>query len=295
MRTAGRLPSLHTLHVFETTARRLSFTRAAAELHLTQAAVSRQIRQLEEELDQPLFVRLHRRVELTPAGERLAADLSHSFTQIARSVAQVRGETRERLRLSVETAFAARWLLPRLPRFVAGEPQVDVEVESTEIMREPGSETDLAIRYIEGSRQRPQRNAVLLANLSMFPVCAPSMLLPGQRLQTPRDLLQYPLLHEDEGRSWQAWFAAAGLDGITLPRRMRFNDVALVLQAAVNGHGVALGDDLLAADDLKAGRLLKPFDVRAHCGTYWLLGTASRSRAQRVFRHWLQEQLALCV
>lgn len=295
MRTIGRLPSLHTLQVFEAAARRLSFTRAAVELHLTQAAVSRQIRQLEAALEHRLFVRLHRRVELTPAGERLAADLSQSFTQIARSIAQVRGETRERLRLSVEPAFAARWLLPRLPRFIAGEPQIDVEVESTEILRELGTETDLAIRYVEGSRQRPSRGAVLLADLSMFPVLAPSLLRPNQKLQEPGDLLQFPLLHEDEGRSWQAWFHAAGLSDAALPRRMRFNDVALVLQAAVAGHGVALGDDLLAADDLKAGRLLKPFDARARCGTYWLLGVAFRSRAQRVFRDWLQEQLALHV
>lgn len=136
--------------------------------------------------------------------------------------------------------------MPRLPRFVAGEPQIDIEVESTEILRELGSETDLAIRYVEGSRQRPQRSAVPLADIS-------------------------------------------------IPRRMRFNDVALVLQAAVNGHGVALGDELRAVDDLKAGRLLKPFEVRTHCGTYWLLGASSRSGAQRVFRNWLQEQLALCV
>ena len=295
MRTVGRLPSLHALHVFETVARRLSFTRAAVELHLTQAAVSRQVRQLEEALNKPLFVRLHRRVELTPTGERLAADLAQSFTQIARSVAHARGESRERLRLSVEPAFAARWLLPRLPRFVAGEPQIDVEVESTEDLRELGSEADLAIRYVEGSRQRPQRGAVLLAELTMFPVLAPSLLRPGQELRTPQDLIQYLLLHEDAGRSWQIWFRAAGLDGIAIPRRMRFNDVALVLQAATNGHGVALGDGLLAADDLKAGRLLRPFAVSAPCGTYWLLGVSSRSRAQRAFRDWLQEQLALRV
>ena len=292
MPTSQHLPSLHTLHVFETTARRLSFTRAAEELHLTQAAVSRQIRQLEEALDQPLFIRLHRRVELTPVGERLAADLSHSFMQIARSVAQARGETRERLRLSVEPAFAARWLLPRLPRFVASEPQIDVEVDSTEIMRELGSETDMAIRYIEGPRRSPQRSAILVAEVEMFPVLAPSLLRPGQSLRTPEDLLQYPLLHEDEDRSWQAWFRVAGLPGISIPRRMRFNDVALVLQAAANGHGIALGDDLLAGDDLKAGRLIKPYHVAAPCGTYWLLGGASRSRARRMFRDWLAEQLA---
>ena len=292
MRATGRQPSLHTLHVFETTARRLSFTRAATELHLTQAAVSRQIRQLEEIFDQPLFVRLHRRVELTPAGERLATELSINFTQIARAVSQARGETRVRLRLSVEPAFAARWLLPRLPRFIASEPQIDVDVDSTEIIRELGSETDLAIRYVEGAKRRPRRNAVLLADISMFPVCAPSMLRTGQKLQAPRDLLRHTLLHEDEDRSWQAWFRAARLTDVAIPRRMRFNDVALVLQAAVNGHGVALGDELLAADDLKAGRLLRPFDVSARCGTYWLLGVSSRNRAQRAFQDWLQEQLA---
>jgi LysR family transcriptional regulator, glycine cleavage system transcriptional activator len=293
MRTSGRLPSLHTLHVFEATARRLSFTRAADELHLTQAAVSRQIRQLEEALDQPLFIRLHRRVELTPVGERLAADLSQSFMQIARSVAQARGETRERLRLSVEPAFAARWLLPRLPRFVASEPQIDVEVDSTEIMREVGSETDMAIRYIEGPRRSPQRSAILLAEVAMYPVLAPSLLRAGQTLRKAEDLLQYPLLHEDEDRSWQAWFRAAGLPDISIPRRMRFNDVALVLQAAGNGHGIALGDDLLAGDDLKAGRLIRPFEMTAPCGTYWLLGAGSRSRARRVFRDWLAEQFTL--
>lgn len=226
-------------------------------------------------------------------GERLAADLSQSFMQIARSVAQARGETRERLRLSVEPAFAARWLLPRLPRFVASEPQIDVEVDSTEIMRELGSETDMAIRYIEGPRRSPQRSAILLAEVAMYPVLAPSLLRPGQSLRQAEDLLQYPLLHEDEDRSWQTWFRAAGLPGISIPRRMRFNDVALVLQAAVNGHGVALGDDLLAADDLKTGRLIRPFEATAPCGTYWLLGASSRSRARRMFRDWLAEQLTL--
>jgi LysR family glycine cleavage system transcriptional activator len=183
--------------------------------------------------------------------------------------------------------------LPRLPRFVASEPQIDVEVDSTEIMREVGSETDMAIRYIEGPRRSPQRSAILLAEVAMYPVLAPALLRAGQSLRKAEDLLQYPLLHEDEDRSWQAWFRAAGLPNISIPRRMRFNDVALVLQAAVNGHGIALGDDLLAADDLKAGRLIRPFEMTAPCGTYWLLGSVSRSRARKMFRDWLAEQLTL--
>lgn len=289
-----RAPSLNTLRVFEATARLLSFTRAAIELHVTQAAVSRQIRQLESALGKPLFIRLHRRIELTASGRRLAEDLARSFDMIAQSLDAVRGEARQTIRLSVEPAFAARWLLPRVPRFLAAHRDVDVEIDSTETLREIGREADMAIRYLEGSHRRADRKGSLLCAVETFPVLAPKLKRSGKPLRQPADLLQYPLLHEDDGRAWQRWFQAAGAQPNKAPRRMRLNDVALVLQAAAEGQGVALGDDLLAGDDLRAGRLLKPFEIEMPCGSYWLIRSqaASSSSAQRALDDWLRGELA---
>lgn len=288
-----RTPSLNTLRVFEATARHLSFTRAAVELHVTQAAVSRHIRQLEAALGKPLFVRLHRSVDLTADGRRLAEDLAHSFAAIARSLDTIRGETRHTIRISVETAFAARWLLPRMPRFLAAHRDIDVDIESTESMREVGREADMAIRFLEGPKPRA-RNVSLLTRITTYPVVSPTLTRRGKPLRQPGDLLQYPLLHEDEGRYWHRWFQAAGAQSIKAPRRMKLNDVALVLQAAVEGQGVALGDDLLAGDDLRARRLLKPFEIELPCGAYWLLRSpgASTSSAQRAFEEWLRAELS---
>jgi LysR family transcriptional regulator, glycine cleavage system transcriptional activator len=293
-RNWNRAPSLNTLRVFEATARLLSFTHAATELHVTQAAVSRQIRQLETALGKPLFIRLHRRIELTGSGRRLAADLARIFDAIAHSLDAARGEARQTIRVSVEPAFAARWLLPRLPRFLSAHRDIDVEIDSTETMREIGREADMAIRYLEGSPRRIGRKSSMLCAVTTFPVLAPKLNRRGKPLRQPADLLQYPLLHEDDGSYWQQWFQAAGAQPNKAPRRMRLNDVALVLQAAAEGQGVALGNDLLAGADLRAGRLLKPFDIEMACGAYWLLRSqaASSSSAQRAFADWLRAELS---
>lgn len=288
-----RTPSLNTLRVFEATARHSSFTRAATELHVTQAAVSRQVRQLESALGKPLFVRLHRRVELTPSGRRLALDLARSFAAIAQSIDAIRGESRHIIRISVEPAFAARWLLPRISRFLSAHREIDVDIESTESMREVGREADMAIRYIDGSHRRGNRKGSLLTRIATYPVLSPTLTRRGKALRKPEDLLQYPLLHEDDGSLWQRWFQAAGASLIKAPRRMRLNDVALVLQAASEGQGVAMGDDLLAGDDLRARRLIKPFEIEMPCGAYWLVRShrASSSAAQRAFEDWLRSEL----
>ena len=125
--------------------------------------------------------------------------------------------------------------------------------------------------------------------LAAYPVLSPALNRRGK----PGDLLQYPLLHEDDGGLWQRWFQAAGANSIKAPRRMRLNDVALVLQAAAEGQGVALGDDLLAGDDLRARRLIKPFEIEMPCGAYWLMRSrsASISPAQRAFEDWLRSEL----
>ena len=293
MRKSLRSPSLNALRVFEASARHLSFTRAASELHVTQAAVSRHIRQLESELGKPLFVRLHRSVELTPAGRRLAEDLAVSFDAIARSIDVIRNDGSQTIKVSVETAFAARWLLPRLPRFLGAHPDIDVEIDSSEVLREVGRETDMAIRYLDGVRRDASDGETLLKEVTVFPVLAPSLSDKGAPLRQADDLLQYPLLHEDDGRYWQRWFEVAGARMIDAPHRMRCNDVALVLQAAGEGQGVALADELLAGDDLRKGRLLKPFDIGLRCGAYWLVvnNLTRTSVVQRAFGDWLHREL----
>lgn len=288
------MPSLTALRVFEAAARHLSFTRAGSDLHVTQAAVSRQVRLLEAELGKPLFVRLHRRVELTPAGKLLADELARSFAAIHRSVDDIRGVSRQSIRLGVDPAFAARWLIPRLARFQMAHPEVDIEIDSTETLQEVGRDVDLAIRYLGGRPRRPSRSAELLVEVEAFPVLAPSLKRRGTPLRQPRDLLQYPLLHEDDGSFWAQWFAAAGTGPISVRRNLRLNDFALVLQAAVNGQGIALGDDLLAGEDIRAGRLLKPFQLETHCGSFWLLWHRAMpsTGALRSFRDWLHRELA---
>jgi LysR family glycine cleavage system transcriptional activator len=290
----SRLPSLTALRVFEAAARHLSFTRAAADLHVTQAAVSRQVRLLESELGKPLFVRLYRCVELTAAGKHLADELARSFASIHRVVDDVRGVSRQSIKLGVEPAFAARWLIPRLPRFQVAHTDVDIEIESSDALQEVGRDVDLAIRYLNGPLRKPGRSAELLVEVEGFPVLAPSLKRGRGVLKQPRDLLVYPLLHEDDGTYWAQWFAAAGLGPVAVKQHLRFNDAALVLQATADGQGIALGDELLAGEDLRAGRLLRPFELETRCGSYWLLWHRAMPNkgALRNFRDWLHHELA---
>lgn len=289
--------SLNALRFFEATARHLSFTKAAEELHVTQAAVSRQVRELEATLDRQLFVRLHRRVALTAVGRQLADELGRSFGAIERVVTAIRNDKRQKIRLSVEPAFAARWLMPRVSRFLAQNAELDLEIESTDALSQLGRDADIAIRYIDAVRSGKQRAGVALARISCFPVMSPALKKKTGALRKPGDLARCLLLHEDDGRYWHNWFAAAGATVSDSPRRVRLNDVALVLQAAVDGQGVALGDDLLASDDLCAGKLIKPFDVEIPYGTYWLLQdrSARTAAAQKLFHNWLSIELSATV
>jgi LysR family glycine cleavage system transcriptional activator len=289
----SRLPSLTSLRVFEAAARNSSFTRAATELHVTQAAVSRQVRQLEQQLDKTLFVRLHRRVELTQAGRALADELARTFASIARCVDEIRGRRRQSLRLSVEPGFAARWLMPRLSRFWSAHSDIDLEVESSAELREIGRDTDLAIRHIDGASRGLGSGAILLASVACYPVIAPALLGKSGAVCRAPDLARFQFLHEDDGRAWQRWLDAAGAGDLAASRRVRLSDVALVMQAAIDGHGVALGDDLLAGDDIRGGRLVKLFPTEIRSGAYWLVGVPSgrRSAAERTFADWLRAEL----
>jgi LysR family glycine cleavage system transcriptional activator len=238
-----RDPSFPGLRAFEAAARRLSFTEAARELHVSQAAISRHVRGLEADFGRPLFRRLHRQVELTTAGRKLAGELAVGFAQIRQAIDSLRNSSAQRLRISVERAFAARWLVPRLGRFSAAHPHIEIEFEAADELRVLDRDADLAIRYLGVAPRRPPRRGRKLFPLEGFPVVAARGSGRGSgraSRRSDREVLNYRLLHDDDGTTWRHWFAAAGLEGYDEAKHLHFNDYSLVLTAALRGQGVAL-------------------------------------------------------
>ena len=287
-------PSLLALRAFEVAARRLSFTDAAAELHVSQAAVSRHIRLLEADVGRALFRRLHRRVELTAAGRRFAAEIAAGFVRIHRAVEALRRSEVQHLRLSVEPAFATRWLVPRLGRFAAAHPEVELELETSNAMRALGRDADIAIRYVGAGSRRPRRGGRLLFATDYIPV------VKGRRVELVarrRDaaVLGHTLLHDDDGTAWRGWFAAAGLEGFETARHQYFTDYSVALDAAQQGQGVVLGTRLFIDAELRGGQLVQLGQTRVPCGDYWLLQARQRSSsaARHAFCRWLDAEIGV--
>lgn len=268
----GRLP-LTAMRSFEAAGRMSSFSRAAEELFVSQAAISRQVRELETFIGKPLFERLHRRVVLTDAGRLLLDQLTASFDGIDRRLDQIMGAAPARLlRVSVEPAFAGALLVPRLNEFQHLHPEIDVEVDSSAALIEFRSgEAEIAIRHSAVSSSWPHTQARHLLDVALTPVMTPAMLAGGRPLRSPADLRHYPLLHEYNRDGWARWFTAAGFPELAQQRGPLFPDSALVMQAARLGHGVGLGDVDMEADDLATGALVRPFDICAPYGAYWLV------------------------
>lgn len=258
------LPPLNALRVFEATARHLSFTQAADELSVTPAALSHQIKGLEDFLGQRLFVRKTRSIALTPAGMALYPGLHAAFLQIRQSVDLVdRAPNEHVLVISAPPGLTAKWLVPRLFRFLMAKPEIDARISSTQAMANFTSDgVDLAIR----NSQTPPRGlwSKRLLGVSLLPVASPRLILE-HGLQTPADLATVPLIHDDmfgrlQGQpGWTDWLAAAGVEGINLSRGLRLSSSDHALEAAVEGAGVLLATKVLAHDDLKSGRLASPF------------------------------------
>jgi DNA-binding transcriptional LysR family regulator len=301
--TSGpRLPALDLLKGYEAAARLLSFTRAGEELHLTQSAVSRQIKELEDQLGVALFERRHRALALTEAGREL-------YPAAAQVLATMRAVT-ERLHalsaqksLSVSTtpAFAALWLIPRLATFARENPGVDVRVAAeTRIQDLQRERIDVAVRYATQALAGP--DALRLFGEQMFPVCSPKLVAGAQPpLNAPADLRRHALLHLDdpEGRwpwqSWRVWLEAAGAGDIRPAGNLSFSSYGDVIAAAIAGHGVALGRSPLVRDALRAGTLAAPFGARAESNrAYYLI--VSRTAAQRPevgrFAEWVRREAA---
>lgn len=281
---------LNALRAFEASARHLSFTKAALELCVTQAAVSHQIRSLEEILGVRLFRRLPRGLALTDEGQALLPTLEESFDRIQATLDRFEnGHFREVVTVGAVGTFANGWLLPRLPGFRAAYPYVDLRLLTNNNRVDlAGEGLDYAIRFGDGSWHGTEAMPLLAAPLS--PVAAPAL---AARLQTPDDLTRETLLRSYRADEWTRWFAAAGIAG-TVPRGAVFDSSVIMAEAAAQGLGVALVPVRLFARALAERRLVRPFGLEITAGSYWLTTLKSRRQtpAMLTFRNWLLGRLA---
>jgi len=285
-----RLPSLNAMRAFEAAARHLSFTRAAQELHVTQAAVSHQIKSLEETLGVPVFRRLNRALMLTDAGQALFPAVNEALDIMATAVDRLHRDDRTgELTVTTMDSFAVTWLVPRLGRFRKAHAEIDLRITTSDHSIDFDRENvDLAIRY--GSGDWPGLSVERLMTEEVFPVCAPALLRSGPPLEKPADLRHHTLLHDDMREDWRMWLMAAGETGVDATRGLGYQHSNLVIQAAKQGDGVALARSVLVGDSLASGRLVKPFDVSlpANYAYYVVCPEANLSRPKvKAFRQWL--------
>jgi LysR family glycine cleavage system transcriptional activator len=292
------LPPLTALRAFEAAARHLSFTRAADELCVTQSAISHQIKQLEAHLGAPLFHREPRRIALTGDGEAWARELRDVFARLHEANARLRARPRSRrpvVAVSVIPSFGARWLVPRLGRFLAGHADIDVHISPTAHLVDFATEPfDIGIRY--GKGKYPGLVVENLADDALVVVCAPS-LVARKKLASPADLRKHTLLHDDDPDAWRHWLDAHGARDVDAARGTVVTDSSMLVAAAVEAQGVALARKSLAIDDLAAGRLVMPFPRAKPFATgraYYVVAPKARIARPHValFRDWLRAEAA---
>jgi LysR family transcriptional regulator, glycine cleavage system transcriptional activator len=286
------LPSLNGLRAFESAARHLSFTRAATELNVTQTAISHQIRRLEEQLGITLFERRTRELRLTREAAAYLPSVQNAFEELRQATARLQRPSRDAL-LTVSTmaSLAAKWLVTRVAAFQDANPGIEVRITtSPHLVDFRREEVDMAVRYGRGSW--PGLRARWLMAEDIFPVCSPALLQGENPLRRPADLAHHTLLHASASREdWQVWLTAAGLPSSIAARRgLSFDQSFMVVQAAVDGLGVALGRSRFVEADIAAGRLVVPFDLvlPADAGFYIVApeDTADTPKIA-LFRDWL--------
>ena len=257
------LPSLNGLRAFEAAARHLSFTRAAAELNVTQTAISHQIRRLEEQLGIRLFERRTRELLLTREAAAYLPAVQGAFEELRQATARLQRPARGgMLTVSTTASLAAKWLVTRVAAFQDANPGIEVRIStSSHLVDFVREEVDMAVRYGRGSW--PGLRATWLMAEDIFPVCSPALLRDGKPLRKPADLADHTLLHTTTSREdWQLWLTAAGLPiSIAARRGLSFDQSFMAVEAAVDGLGVALGRTRFVEADIAAGRLVVPFDV----------------------------------
>jgi LysR family transcriptional regulator, glycine cleavage system transcriptional activator len=299
-------PGLRSLRAFEAASRHLSFTKAAEDMRVTPAAISHQIKEIEDQLGVMLFTRTSRTMHLTREGEVLRTAAIESLDALNAALLKIRKlGNPKRLNVSASPSIGAKWLVPRLDRFLAEVPGADVHVDvSASLIDFERDDIDIAIRFGRGNY--PGMRSDLLFQDHVFPVCSPRLIKDDKPLKTPTDLLRYPLIHLDwdaEGLpwpTWRMWMLAAGVKDFDSAAGLHFSQTSLAVQAAINCQGIALGDSSLVADDLEAGRLIKPFELSLRAPpefAYHVISPLSSADQPMVkaFREWSLKEAAQTV
>lgn len=293
---ARRLPPLKSLRAFEAAARHLSFTRAADELFVTQAAVSHQIKSLEDFLGVQLFIRRNRQLLLTDEGQNYWPKIRDIFEILSNATEEIKAQRASgALTVSVVPTFATVWLVPRLSKFQQLYPDIEVRLkasdEKVDFVRE---DVDIAIYYDTGDY--PGMHSETLLSERLTPLCAPSLLEDSKPLKRPQDLKQHTLLHDGTTEDWRRWLRFAGVRGINLNQGPVFSHTAMVQQAAIYGQGIAMGHIVLSRADVQAGRLVQPFELMMESDySYDIvcpLESAQRPKI-KAFTDWLLETVKL--
>lgn len=284
-----RLPSLNALKAFEAAARHGSFTRAAQELCVTQGAVSQQVKGLEAQIGLRLFNRERQGLVITEAGRLYLAVVRDAFDRLRlgteRLLERGNGST---LTVTTSPNFAAKWLVHRLGRFAAAHPDIDLRISASlqhvDFARE---DFDLAIRHGDG--EWPGLHVTRLCTEELFPVCSPQLLRGRAALRRPHDIVRHTVLHTNDATEWGAWLERAGVDARTVGAGIVFNQASMAIDAAVDGHGIALARTALASWDLRAGRLVRPFTLTlAVPYAFWIVCPLGTSELPKIaaFRAW---------
>lgn len=285
-----KLPPLNALKAFEAAARHLSFTKAAEELFVTQAAVSHQVKALEEYLAAKLFVRRNRSLLLTAEGQSYFLDLKEIFDDIVQATARLKQSTEVgSLTISLPPSFAILWFVPRLSRFREAYPEIDVRIRAVdEVDSSLTDDVDVAIYY--GSGQWSGLTAYKLHKEYLLPVCSPLLLNSNKPLREPRDLLNHTLLHDETRNAWKDWFKLVGIDKNKGDNGPVFSHSNLALKAAVHGQGIALANNVLVKPEIDAGHLIRVFpEALPRDKSFYLVCRDSQAEIGKIatFRNWL--------
>jgi DNA-binding transcriptional LysR family regulator len=297
-----KLPPLTALTAFEAAARLTSFTKAASELGVTQAAISRQIHLLEEYFGFPLFLRLHRKIKLTEKGKSLASAAQDAFDLLAASVAEVSMADHEaELTIAATVAFSHFWLLPRISEFSSRHPEINLRIVTQDnIPNIESSDLDVAVRF--GNGMWPDGQAELLFEDEIFPICSPKFAETAGTITSPRELLAYPLISnmadDPTWTGWSEWLAAFSVE---LPKKqpgLRCSFYTDAIYSALNGQGIALGWRHLVEDLLDQGRLVRLTEATVKTRNAYFSVVPKRRRqseAARLFQNWLTETVSTTV
>ena len=301
---ATHIPGTRSLRALDAAARHLNFTRAADELGLTPAAVSHQIKEIEDQLGLILFARTSRTIRLTEAGAIIHEATVEALDVLGRAAVRARKMARgtSELKVTTDATFASKWLLPRIDLFRKLRPDIELRFDVSSALRDFGQDdVDIAVRF--GVGKYPGLVAERFFDNVIIPVCSPKLLKSGPPLNEPRDLLQHTLVHLEWSRqgvtwpNWRMWMAAAGIEDFDDGRCVPFEDSSHAVQAAIDGSVVALADFAMVANDLSAGRLVRPFELGIRLPAdfaYYLVYPVETAGDARIvaFRDWLFDEAA---